>query len=203
MKPRVLCKSYSNANARANARIGTGGFTLVELLVTIAVAAILAALALPAFNNFILNDRDSSQINSLVSSFNYARSEAVKRNTSYGVEVCPSSDGQTCNGSAAAWYSGWIVLDMNPADADPTTNKLLVLQYVPALAGSNTMTTSGGGGTGVTFKSNGAVAASVKIKVCDLRGSAFARDVEVSAVGTITASQTAGKDAYGNALTCP
>lgn len=195
MKPRL--------SASENARIGTAGFTLVELLVTIAVAAILAAIALPAFNNFILNDRDSSQINALVGSFNYARSEAVKRNTSYGVQVCASSDGQTCNGLATAWYSGWIVLDMNPADKNPLTNQLLVLQYVPALAGTNTMTTSGAGGTGITFKSNGTVAASAKIKVCDLRGSAFARDVEVSPVGTITASQTAGHDASGNALTCP
>jgi prepilin-type N-terminal cleavage/methylation domain-containing protein len=174
----------------AQARIGAAGFTLIELLVTIGVAAILAAIALPAFNNFILNDRDAGQINALVGSFNYARSEAVKRNTSYGVQVCASSDGQTCNGLSTAWYSGWIVLDMNPADANPITNALLVLQYIPALGGTNTM-------------SNGTVAASVKIKVCDMRGSAFARDVEVSPVGSITASQTAGKDASGNALTCP
>ncbi len=181
----------------ANPRLGAAGFTMVELLVTIAVAAILAAIALPAFNNFILNDRDAGQINSLVGSFNYARSEAVKRNTPAGVKVCASSDGTSCNGLNSAWYSGWIVLDMDPNDAAP------VLQYVPALAGTNTMTTTGAGGTGVTFKSNGTVAASVKIKVCDMRGSAFARDVEVSPVGSITASQTAGKDASGNALTCP
>jgi type IV fimbrial biogenesis protein FimT len=186
----------------AHARFGAAGFTLIELLVTIGVAAILAAIALPAFNNFILNDRDAGQINALVGSFNYARSEAVKRNTSYGVRVCPSSDGQTCNGLSTAWYSGWIVLDMNPADGNPITNALLVLQYIPALGGANTMTASGAGGTGVTFKSNGTVAASVKIQVCDMRGSAFSRDVEVSPVGSITASQTAGKDASGNALTC-
>jgi type IV fimbrial biogenesis protein FimT len=183
--------------------IRVAGFTLIELLVTIAVAAILAAVALPAFNNFILNDRDAGQINSLVGSFNYARSEAVKRNSSSGVQVCASSDGATCNGLATAWYSGWIVLDMNPADANPVTNALLVLQTVPALAGNNTMAATGAGGTGITFKSNGSVSAPVKIKVCDRRGSAFARDVEVSAVGTITASQNPGRDASGNALTCP
>jgi hypothetical protein len=103
---------------------------------------------------------------------------------------------------ASAWYSGWIVLDMNPADANPVTNALLVLQSVPALGGNNTMSATGGGATGITFKSNGTVSASAKIQVCDLRGSGFARDVEVSPVGTITASQTAGKDASGNALTC-
>jgi len=183
---------------RANAHIDAAGFTLIELLLTIAVGAIIASIALPAFDTLVLNDRDAGQINALASSFNYARSEAVKRNTAGGVQVCPSSNGTSCNGLSTAWYSGWIVLDREPKDGAS------VLQYVPALAGTNTMTTTGAGGTGVTFKSDGTVAASVKIKICDIRGSAFAREVEVSPTGSVTASPDAGKDAAGSAsLTCP
>ena len=66
----------------------TVGFTLIELLVAITVAGILAAIAIPAFNNFVMNDRDATQINSLATSLNYARSIAVKLNTQGGVEVC-------------------------------------------------------------------------------------------------------------------
>ena len=89
------------------------GFTLIELMVALTVAGILTAIAVPAFNSFVMNDRDANQINAFSSSFNYARSEAVKRNTAVGVQVCPSIDGATCN-PAAAWSSGWIVLDMGP-----------------------------------------------------------------------------------------
>ena len=49
-------------------------------------------MAVPAFNNFVLNDRDIGQINSLVASFNYARNEAIKLNNG-GVQVCTSVDG--------------------------------------------------------------------------------------------------------------
>lgn len=171
-----------------------GGFTLIELLVAMVVGGILIAMAVPAFNNFVMNDRDAMQNNSLAMSFNYARSEAVKRNTAAGIQVCPSSNATTCNSPATGWAAGWIVLE-------PTAP--MVLQAAPALAGANALTITVGGPLGVTFKSTGAVVAPTKIKICDPRGSAYARDVEVSAVGNVTASQNPGHDAAGAALTCP
>lgn len=183
----------------SQARRTERGFTLIELMVTIAVAAILSAIAIPAFDNFVKNDRDATQINSLVSSFNYARSEAVKRNTSVGVQVCPSSDGATCNTPALSWAAGWIVLDPDPAILPPAN----VLQSIPALAGPNVLSATGGGANGVTFKSNGAVVAPANVKVCDPRGGAYARDVEVSIVGRIASSQNPGQDAKGAGLACP
>ena len=77
---------------------------MIELLVTLTVAGILFAIGVPAFNSFLQNDRDLGQINSLVSSFNYARSEAVKRASQNGITVCPSPDGATCGGTA--WSGG-------------------------------------------------------------------------------------------------
>ena len=63
----------------ARRRRPASGFTLMELIITILVAAILTAIAVPAFDSFVKNDRDSAQVNSLAYSMNYARSEAVKR----------------------------------------------------------------------------------------------------------------------------
>jgi len=177
------------------------GFTVIELMVTVAVAAILLAIAVPAFNSFVLNDRDISQINSLVASFNYARSEAIKQNLPIGVAVCPSSDGNTCNGTAA-WSGGWIVLNQDPRLAGTPQ---AVIQAVPALAGGNSVTATQSGAAGITFQYNGGLAKSqsLAIKICDPRGSAFAREVEVSATGKVAATQTAGQTVSGAPLACP
>lgn len=178
------------------------GFTLIELLVAITVAGILAAVAVPAFNSFVMNDRDATQINSLAGSLSYARSMAVKLNTANGVQVCPSSDGQTCNAPAAGWGGGWVVLDMtNPAAP-------VVLQAIPTLSTANVLTAAGAGANSIIFRSNGTVSGagvitSAQIKICDPRGAAFARDVEVNPVGTVTSSQTPGLSATGAALACP
>lgn len=176
------------------------GFTIIELMVAVTVAGILAAIAIPAFNSFVLNDRDASQINSLVYSFNYARSEAVKLNIPNGVTVCPATAG-ACNNSTA-WSGGWIVTYVDTTVAPPAAR---VLQSVPALAGNNVLTATGAAATGITFRSTGAVALqqTLAIKVCDTRGGAYAHDVEVNVVGNVATSQKPGFDAKGAALACP
>ncbi len=70
------------------------GFTLVELMVTIAVLAIIMALAVPSFTGLIRSSRLTGAANELVASVQLARSEAVRLNG--GVSLCRSDDGATC-----------------------------------------------------------------------------------------------------------
>jgi type IV fimbrial biogenesis protein FimT len=175
------------------------GFTLIELLVTLTVAAILFAIGVPAFNSFLKNDRDLGQINSLVSSFNYARSEAVKRASLNGITVCASLDGVNCDLAATTWAEGWIVTYIDPI----TPANTVVLQTVPALSGANTVTPIGLSPTGITFFSSGLASAALTIRICDSRGAAFARQIEVLSTGRVASTQTPGQSVNGTALTCP
>lgn len=83
------------------------GFTLVELMVTIAVMAILLGIAIPSFTEMTLSSKLRSYANDLVASANLARGEAIKRNAV--VTLCVSTNGTSCAASGG-WEQGWIVL---------------------------------------------------------------------------------------------
>ncbi|MGL6160036.1 GspH/FimT family pseudopilin [Microbulbifer sp.] len=85
---------------------GQGGFTLIELMVTIAVFAIVVTIAAPSFSAMINNNRSVALGEELAGALNYARSEAVKRGAR--VSICASSNGTGCTG-ADTWNQGWIV----------------------------------------------------------------------------------------------
>ena len=96
------------------------GFTLLELIVTMAVAAIVLTVGVPGFYELINNNRLTSGANEFVAALNLARSEAVKR--SVRVTVCKSADGRCCAGSGG-YEQGWIVFADLSGDAlrDPAT----------------------------------------------------------------------------------
>ncbi|MFB1487585.1 MULTISPECIES: GspH/FimT family pseudopilin [unclassified Thiocapsa] len=82
------------------------GFTLLELMVTVAIAAILLTLGVPSFRDLVQNNRAATQVNALVTALSLARSEAVRRGQH--VSICPSTDQETCTGGDD-WDDGWIV----------------------------------------------------------------------------------------------
>lgn len=95
------------------------GFTLVELMVTLAVTAIVLGIAIPSFNTQILNNRSIALGEDLATALNFARSEAVKR--AGRVSICASEDSETCTGE---WKDGFIVF-VDYAVADNVVAPLL------------------------------------------------------------------------------
>lgn len=79
-----------------NTNIGQRGFTLVELMVTLAVLAVLLGIAVPSFQNIINRNRLTAITNEVVGAIQLTRMEAVRRNSR--VVFCPTTDGATCAG---------------------------------------------------------------------------------------------------------
>lgn len=105
------------------------GLTLIELLVTVAVIAIIVLIGVPRFQGVMENNRMIANLNKLSGDLNYARSEAVKR--SITVTICGSSNQASCN--STNWEDGWIIFtDQNKDAAINQSDTLLrVAQALP------------------------------------------------------------------------
>lgn len=91
-------------------QIRAKGFTLVELMIVIAIMAVLAAIAFPSFQGSMRSNRVATTSNELMAAFALARSEAIR--SKYGAGVCASANGTSCAGT---WNDGWLVWVDSPA----------------------------------------------------------------------------------------
>lgn len=85
----------------------SNGFTVFEVLTVLVIMGILTTIAIPAFRAMAQGSQVTSAVNDLVSSFNYARNEAITMGAV--VTACKSNDAQNCDTSATGWQQGWIV----------------------------------------------------------------------------------------------
>ncbi|SEQ15271.1 type IV fimbrial biogenesis protein FimT [Ectothiorhodospira magna] len=94
------------------------GLTLIELLVTLAVAAVLFGIVAPGFAGMLREQQLITTTNTFISALNMARWEAIKRG--HHVLVCPSTDGERCQ--AVSYGEGWlvgVVMDPSQGFAEP------------------------------------------------------------------------------------
>ena len=93
-----------------------GGFSLYELLLTLALAALLVSIGLPSFSSLLARNRQAVEINALFHAFHLARKQSIMRRKV--VSLCPSRDGETCLDDKD-WSTGWIMFENTDRDSPP------------------------------------------------------------------------------------
>jgi len=172
----------------------THGMTLLELMITISVMAILIAVGVPSMVKFIANIRLVTEANNLVADIVYARNEAATRGRRVSLCVSQNVDSATdptCAASGtSAWQTGRIVfVDMDgdgvrEITTSVTTNDVLLKKY-SAIATGNSLTVSGFADTAhLTFSTFGGLTPSTagSIKACSSSNSTGYR-ISLAATG--------------------
>lgn len=126
-----MARSGASTVAECGAHFLPRGFTLLELLVVVAMVAVLAALGLPAMGRIVDSARLTMFANDFLSSMYLARSEAIKyrgRST-----LCKSRNGTSC-AATGGWEQGWIVFRdaNNDGNVDPGEHVIHYTQALPS-----------------------------------------------------------------------
>lgn len=141
--------SFSSANGLGRQT----GFSLLELIVTMAVAAILIGIAIPSYRSVVERNSVTARVNDLVGDLHYARSEAATRGQD--VYICASSDGTRCTQSGD-WTQGWIVYTPNdPTQSNVTPNSGQRLRTQQLDTEGFTLTSLSRIGESIVFDANG------------------------------------------------
>jgi type IV fimbrial biogenesis protein FimT len=133
----ILIRTRSVSNRHG---VAPGGFTLIELMVTVAIAGVFASLAAPAMTTLIRNNRIQTEASSLVGDLQLARNEAIKRGSP--VAVCPAAVGGGSCLTTNTWQSGWIVFTDPNGNGVYDGNPEAVLRYRQALTSTDTVAAS-------------------------------------------------------------
>ncbi|RKJ96377.1 GspH/FimT family pseudopilin [Alicycliphilus denitrificans] len=136
------CPSRTRPRRRSGAP--SRGFTAIELMVTVAILALLAALAAPSFTSIIERWRVQQAVESMTSTLYYARSEAVKRGGRIGIQkIAQDTDGCKLASTNEEWGCGWFVFVDSDDDGKWKSGEE-ILQTLATPANTNVVHKSGG-----------------------------------------------------------
>lgn len=151
-----------------------GGFTLVELMVTLAIAAILMTMAVPSFTEMTKNNRLTTQTNQMVTALNLARSEAINRRAT--INVVATDAGSASN----EWGKGWSV----------AVNGGATLRIFQSLEGGSTLDSTSDIGT-IQYLASGRANVTDTLTLCDDRTGETGRQISILTTGRVTTTTVA------------
>lgn len=167
------------------------GFTLLELLIVIAIAAVVLSLAVPSFRSVLLNSRRADASTSLYGGLVAAHSEAIIRNQT--VTVCQRStslgSSPQCDFTSGNWVNGWVAFVGTAGGTIPASSVLAVGEPTdPAFAVTDT--SDAAAASTVQFLGNGRVAlsnaSSLTLKLCNTQNSTMdGRQIEIGLNGRV------------------
>ena len=171
-----------------------GGFTLIELMITITLGAIIMGIGVPSYQDFVVKNRIQTQASEIRSSLAMARVEAIRRGLR--VRVCPGQNG--CDGSAN-WHGGWNSFVDRNSDNNIVANETQLEVHI-RLDGGSTLT----GANNVIFRSDGTAVRARTLHLCSANNHAqHRRRIAISSVGRV---RVCGPPAAGEpacAIACP
>ena len=163
------------------------GLSLIELLITVAIVAIIAGIAAPGFNQLVQDNRTTQAANQLLSLINYARSEAIK--TRAAVSLCSSNNpGATSPMCAANWGGNTLIAFLDPDGNGAPGGQAQILR---TLAIPTALSFRGNSNTNISYGGDGFLQAGNQTLTLDLDGtsdstpSPHARNLVISQTGRV------------------
>ena len=172
------------------------GFSLYDMLTTLAVVSMIATVAVPSFHQLLYSQRMTTAMNTLISALYLARSESIKRGET--AVLCPSSDGRGCVQRGNIWEEGYLLyIDSN--DNARVDAEEIVVRHFETTTGLRVQTSADR--DDIRYLPNGlASGTNATFKFCDAHNRGAPRTVIVSNSGR---ARTSSRMPDGGAITCP
>jgi len=179
---------------RAGAAHHCCGVTLIELLITLFLIAIVTSVTVPDFRQLMLDARRTTQVNNLLHALHAARSAAILRGQP--TVICKSADQRQCTPGSRSWSDGWIVFVNTDHDSPPIVDAgeevLLVQPRIENLAVDSSR-------SAVTYWPVALAGTTATFSFCDSRGTRGARAIIISNTGRPRVSE---RDSANKPLKC-
>lgn len=163
------------------------GFTLIELMVTIAVAAILIGIAVPSFRGLIISNRLNTLSTELVDAISFARSESIKRNRNVVLCRAATAGANSCT-SGSPWVH-WVVLAGNEVLRQGDINTYNNTLRVTSSLTNNQVSFRG---DGLARNGNNIITGEQSFRVCATSGAEPIRNITFGAASRVSVTRAAG-----------